>query len=104
MAAFGNLLDTRTNGKCPGFDGKPGGWTSWAFKFEGWCELLPDVGTTKISEALVRATAALQDLDLDATGFVSEADEIARGLYYTLVQLCIGRPYPSSGDAREAKA
>ncbi len=65
--------------------------TSWAFKFEGWCELLPGVGTTKISEALDRATAAMNDSDLDASGFCAEADEIARRLYYTLVQLCTGR-------------
>ena len=91
MAAFGGMLDARAIGKRPGFDGKPEAWTSWAFKFEGWCELLPDVGTTKISEALDRATAAMNDSDLDASGFGAEADEIARGLYYMLVQLCTGR-------------
>ena len=90
-SAFGGLLDTRTLGKCPGFDGKPEGWQSWCFKFEGWTELLPDVGTTKIAEALDRAVAARADADLDAQLFGAEADQIARCLYYTLVQLCTGR-------------
>ncbi len=89
--AFGGLLDTSTIGKCPAFDGKAEVWTSWCFKFEGWTELLPDVGTTKIAEALDRAVAARTDGDLDSGMFGHEADEIARGLYYTLVQLCGGR-------------
>ncbi len=80
MAAFGGLFDTRTIGKCPGFDGKPKAWAQWAFKFEGWTELLPDVGTTKIADALDRAVGALSDGDLDASGFGAEADEVARGL------------------------
>ncbi len=90
IAAFGSFLDLKSLSKCPNYAGKPEDWALWAFKFESWCGLLPDVGATSRMEVLGRAAAASTEGSVDITAFRDEAKTIASGIYL-LAQLVSDR-------------
>ena len=57
MAGGSSLIDFKTLGKPLPFDGSTEKWASWAFKFEAWCGLLPDQGTSVPLELMDSAVA-----------------------------------------------
>ena len=56
-----SIIDLETLGKPLTFDGATEKWASWSFKFEAWCGLLPDVGTSSVLDLMDRAVAASDD-------------------------------------------
>ena len=73
------------------FDGSTEKWASWSFKFEAWCGLLPDVGTSTVIDLMDRAVAATSDGEVMINYMGAESATIAQNLYYILVQVMGGR-------------
>ena len=86
-----SIIDLKTLGKPLTFDGATEKWASWSFKFEAWCGLLPDVGTSTVIELMDRAVAATSDGDVMINAMGAESATIAQNLYYILVQVMGGR-------------
>ena len=86
-----SIIDLKTLGKPLTFDGSTEKWASWSFKFEAWCGLLPDVGTSTVIELMDRAVAATSDGDVMINAMGAESATIAQNLYYILVQVMGGR-------------
>ncbi len=86
-----SLIDLKQLGKPAQFDGSPDKWAGWCFKFEAWCRLLPDHGTSVPLELMDRAVAAVSDNDVNSTTLGAEATAVALSLYYILVLMVAGR-------------
>ncbi len=94
MAAGGGgngVIDLKTLGKPLQFDGSTEKWAAWAFKFETWCGLLPDVGTSSALELVDRAVAASDENQVMIAAMGQESANIAQNLYYIMVQVMSGR-------------
>ena len=94
--ASSSLVDTRTLGKPPTFNGRAEDWTMWAFKFESWASLLPPVGDDltenefTVEQALEWATQQPDDL-LTINAMSANVATASRNVYYMLAQLLDGR-------------
>ena len=90
MAGGSSLIDLKTLGKPLPFDGSTEKWASWAFKFEAWCGLLPDVGKSSVLDLMDRAVAASDDNSVTISAMGKESATIVQSLYYIMVQVMSG--------------
>jgi hypothetical protein len=85
MVGGKSLMDLKALGKPLPFDGSTEKWASWAFKFEAWCGLLPDVGTSSVLDLMDRVVSASDDNSVTITVMGQESATIAQSLYYIMV-------------------
>ncbi len=93
MAAIStsSLIDPKQRGKRAQYDGQPDKRASWRFKFEAWCGLLPDQGTSVPLDLMDKAVVAASVDEVSSRILGTEATAVSLSLYYTLVQMVAGR-------------